>query len=180
MDIDLKQILRAAAPMLGTALGGPFGAVAGKLVAEALGNPDAKPDEIAHALAVATPEQMLQLKQAEQDFQARMASMGFENTQKLAALDVDDRKSARDMQVSQRSFIPAVLSIITVLGFFGLLIGAAAGLVTLTGSDVLMLLLGVLARETASVYAFWLGSSSGSQQKTELLQQQSQGRKPAA
>lgn len=171
MDIDLKQILRTAAPMLGTALGGPFGAVAGKLVAEALGNPEAKPDEIARALAVATPEQMMQLKQAEQDFQARMAAMGFDNAQKLAALDVDDRKSARDMQVSQRSYIPAVLSIITVIGFFGLLIGAAAGVVTLTGSDVLMLLLGVLARETASVYAFWLGSSSGSQQKTELLTQ---------
>lgn len=155
--------------MLGTALGGPFGAVAGKLVAEALGNPDAKADEIAHALAVASPEQMLQLKKAEQDFQARMQAMGFDNEQKLAALNVDDRKSARDMQTSQRSAIPAVLSIITVLGFFGLLIGAAMGQVTLSGSDVLMLLLGVLARETASVYAFWLGSSSGSQQKTEML-----------
>lgn len=180
MDINLKQILRAAAPMLGTALGGPFGTVAGKLVAEALGNPDARAEDIAHALAVATPEQMMQLKQAEQDFQARMAAMGFENEQKLAALNVDDRRSARDMQVSQRSHIPAVLSIITVLGFFGLLIGAAFGVVTLTGSDVLMLLLGVLARETASVYAFWLGSSSGSQQKTEMLQQQAQGRKPGA
>lgn len=93
MEIDLKQILRAAAPMLGTALGGPFGLVAGKLVAEALGNPDAKPDEIAHALAVATPEQMLQLKQAEQDFQARMAAMGFDNTQKLAALAADVAKA---------------------------------------------------------------------------------------
>jgi hypothetical protein len=33
----------------------------------------------------------------------------------------------------------------------------------------MMLLLGVLARETAGVYAYWLGSSSGSAQKTELL-----------
>jgi hypothetical protein len=93
MDIDLKQILRTAAPMLGTALGGPFGAVAGKLVAEALGNPDAKPDEIARALAVATPEQMLQLKQAEQDFQARMAELGYKNTEQLAALAADVAKS---------------------------------------------------------------------------------------
>jgi hypothetical protein len=32
-----------------------------------------------------------------------------------------------------------------------------------------MLLLGVLARETASVYNFWLGSSDGSRQKTEMM-----------
>lgn len=93
MDIDLKQILRAAAPMLGTALGGPFGLVAGKLVAEALGNPDAKPDEIAHALAVATPEQMLQLKQAEQTFQERMTELGYKNTEQLAALAADVAKA---------------------------------------------------------------------------------------
>lgn len=97
MDFDLKQILRAAAPMLGTALGGPFGAVAGKLVAEALGNPDAKPDAkpdaIAQALAVATPEQMVQLKQAEQDFQARMAELGYKNTEQLAALAADVAKA---------------------------------------------------------------------------------------
>lgn len=93
MDIDLKQILRAAAPMLGTALGGPFGLVAGKLVAEALGNPDAKPDEIAHALAVATPEQLLQLKQAEQTFQERMAELGYKNTEQLAALAADVAKA---------------------------------------------------------------------------------------
>jgi hypothetical protein len=41
MDIDFKKIIQAAAPMLGAALGGPFGGMAGKLVAEALGHPDA-------------------------------------------------------------------------------------------------------------------------------------------
>jgi hypothetical protein len=55
--------------------------------------------------------------------------------------------------------------VVTVLGFFSLLIGAATGHLSLTGSDVMMLLLGVLARETASVYNFWLGSSNSSQQK---------------
>ena len=69
------------------------------------------------------------------------------------------------MQVATRSKIPAVLSIVTVAGFFGLLVGSALGYMTLTGSDVMMLLLGVLARETASVYNFWLGSSNSSQTK---------------
>ena len=67
------------------------------------------------------------------------------------------------------SWVPAALSVVTIAGFFFLLIGAAGGFFELTGSDVMMLLLGVLARETASVYQFWLGSSSGSRQKTDMM-----------
>lgn len=75
---------------------------------------------------------------------------------------------ARDMQKIGNSKMPAFLSIITVLGFFTLLIGSAFDVLKLTGSDIMMLLLGVLARETASVYNFWLGSSNSSQQKDLL------------
>jgi hypothetical protein len=85
---------------------------------------------------------------------------------------VDNTKDARDMQKQTRSMVPALLTGITVVGFFSLLIGAAAGYFRLEGSDVLMLLLGVLARETASVYNFWLGSSDGSRQKTEIMKGQ--------
>lgn len=167
--MDIKNILKAAAPMIGAAIGGPFGGVAGKLIAQALDNPDAKPEDIPALLGAATPEQMAAIKRAEQDFQVRMAELGYENEQKLAALSVDNTKDARDMQKQTRSPVPAFLTAITVLGFFGLLIGAAAGVLELQGSDVLMLLLGVLARETASVYNFWLGSSDGSRQKTEIM-----------
>lgn len=169
MNIDFKSIIQAAAPMLGAAIGGPFGGAAGKLIAQALGNPEAKPEEIPALLGAATPEQMAAIKKADQDFQVRMAAMGYDNTEKLAALAVDNTKDARDMQKQTRSPVPALLTLVTVLGFFGLLIGAAAGHFKLEGSDVLMLLLGVLARETASVYNFWLGSSDGSRQKTEIM-----------
>ena len=172
MDIDFKKIIQAAAPMLGAALGGPFGGMAGKLVAEALGNPDAKPEDIPELLAQASPEQIAAIKKADQDFQVRMTELGFANTEALAKLAVDNTKDARDMQKQTRSIVPALLTGITVIGFFTLLIGAASGLFTLAGSDVLMLLLGVLARETASVYNFWLGSSDGSRQKTEIMKGQ--------
>ena len=169
MNFDIKEILRTAAPMIGAAIGGPFGGVAGKLIAQALGNPDAKAEDIPALLGAATPEQMVAIKKAEQEFQVRMAELGYDSEQKLAALAVDNTKDARDMQKQTRSPVPALLTLVTVLGFFGLLIGAAAGHFTLEGSDVLMLLLGVLARETASVYNFWLGSSDGSRQKTEIM-----------
>jgi hypothetical protein len=84
---------------------------------------------------------------------------------KVASANTAD---ARDMQKTNKSYMPAFLSIVTVLGFFSLLIGSALGWLTLTGSDIMMMLLGVLARETASVYNFWLGSSNSSQQKDRM------------
>jgi len=91
---------------------------------------------------------------------ARMANetRGLE----IAAANTAD---ARDMQKATKSRMPAFLSVITVLGFFTLILGSALGKLQLTGSDIMMMLLGVLARETASVYNFWLGSSNSSQQK---------------
>lgn len=128
---------------------GPLLEVGGKILDRVLPDP---------AAAEAAKRELAKL---EQDGElARMAQQT-----KLFELNVENTKSAREMQVATRSKIPAVLSIVTVAGFFGLLVGSALGYMALTGSDVMMLLLGVLARETASVYNFWLGSSNSSQQK---------------
>ena len=63
----LTNIIGAVAPTLGTALGGPMGGMAAKMISEVLGVPN-NSKSINQAMAVATPEQMLQLKQAEQAF----------------------------------------------------------------------------------------------------------------
>jgi hypothetical protein len=170
--MDIKNLLKSAAPMLGAAIGGPFGGMALKMLAEALGAPEAKPEDLPSLMASASPDQIAAIKKSDNDFKVRMTELGFENEQKMAALIVDNTKDARDMQKQTRSMVPALLTGITVVGFFSLLIGAAAGYFRLEGSDVLMLLLGVLARETASVYNFWLGSSDGSRQKTEIMKGQ--------
>jgi len=167
--MDIKSILKSAAPMLGAAIGGPFGGMALKMLAEALGAPEAKPEDLPGLIASASTEQIAAIKKSDNEFKLRMTELGFENEQKLAALAVDNTKDARALQRETRSMVPALLTGVTVIGFFSLLIGAAAGQFRLEGSDVLMLLLGVLARETASVYNFWLGSSDGSRQKTEIM-----------
>ena len=128
---------------------GPLLEVGGKILDRVLPDPE--------AAAKAKAE----LAQLEQNGElARMA-----NDTKIFELNVKNTDSARQMQIATRSPMPAILSAVTVVGFFGLLIGSALGYMKLTGSDVMMLLLGVLARETASVYNFWLGSSNSSQQK---------------
>jgi len=145
----LISILKSAAPALATAVAGPLGGAAVTMIADKLGLSDKTVDAVTQALTT-NPESVQKLKELDLEF---------------AKVDAADRDSARKMQMTNRSMMPAILSVVTVLGFFSLLIGAATGFLSLTGSDVMMLLLGVLARETASVYNFWLGSSNSSQQK---------------
>jgi hypothetical protein len=123
--------------------------VGGKLVDKLIPDPEAR----ARAQA--------ELLKMEQDGDlARMA-----NETKVLEIASANTADARDMQKVTKSRMPAFLSVITVVGFFTLIIGSALGKLQLTGSDIMMMLLGVLARETASVYNFWLGSSNSSQQK---------------
>jgi len=126
--------------------------VGGKLIDKLIPDPEAK----AKAQA--------ELIKMQQD--GELAKMA--NETKVLEITNANTADARDMQKVNKSKMPAFLSVITVVGFFSLLLGSAFGVLTLTGSDIMMLLLGVLARETASVYNFWLGSSNSSQQKDIL------------
>jgi hypothetical protein len=159
--------LAKIAPTAATLLGGPLAGMAVDAIGTALGMKDATKEQIKSVLSSGnvSAEQMAALKKVEADLTVKLKELDV----KLEDIAAADRDSARKMQVANKSFVPAILSITTVTGFFFLLGGAAMGYFVLTGSDVIMLLLGVLARETASVYQFWLGSSSGSQQKTEML-----------
>ena len=60
----LSNIVGAVAPTLGTALGGPFGGMAGDVISKVLGVEN-NPKSIEQALANATPEQLLEIKKAE-------------------------------------------------------------------------------------------------------------------
>lgn len=167
--MDLKTILKSAAPMLGAAIGGPFGAMAAKLAAEALGDPSSKPEDLPALMAAASPEQIAALKQAEMDFKTRMTELGYNNEQKLAALAVEDRKSARDMQTSTRSRIPGILAVIVVLAWGSVQWFLLTHVVDQTMRELIARVLGTLDTALVMVLSFYFGSSHGSQQKTELM-----------
>ena len=159
--------LAKLAPTAATLLGGPLAGLAVNMIGDALGLKDATKETIMEVVqsGTMTPEQVAAVKTAEANLKIKLKELDI----RLEEIHAADRDSARRMQIQNRSWIPAVLSVLTVGGFFYLLYGAAIGAFKLEGSDIMMLLLGVLARETAGVYAYWLGSSSGSAQKTELL-----------
>jgi hypothetical protein len=54
-DGIVPHIVKLGAPLLGQAIGGPFGAVAGKILAEAFGANDATPAAVAEALSKSDP-----------------------------------------------------------------------------------------------------------------------------
>ena len=159
--------LAKLAPVAASLLGGPLAGLAVSTIGDALGLKDATKEKITEVLQSGTmsAEQIAAIKTAEANLKIKLRELDIKAEEIAAA----DRDSARKMQIQNRSWIPAVLTVLTVGGFFWLLLGSAKGDFTLEGSDIMMLLLGVLARETAGVYAYWFGSSSGSAQKTEML-----------
>ena len=86
----LKNIVGAVAPTLGTALGGPMGGMAANMIADVLGVPNT-PKAIEKAVAEATPEQMLELKKAEQAFEVQMKELDVDIF-KLETLDTQDAR----------------------------------------------------------------------------------------
>jgi hypothetical protein len=60
------------APTLATAMGGPLGGMALKMVADKLGLPDATMDAVEAAVTNASPSQLADIKKVEADFKVSM------------------------------------------------------------------------------------------------------------
>ena len=170
--MDFTQLLKTVAPWIGTALGGPLGGMAVQAAADALGISDKTVDAVKQALSGATPEQMLALKQADQNFALKMQELGFKQLADLEAIAAGDRKDARALQSATRSVVPAMLSGLVTIGYFGILVGLLKGWLTVAdNSQAMLLMLGSLSTGWGVVMAFWFGTTAASGRKTELLAQ---------
>lgn len=167
--MDWQSVLRAVAPWIGTALGGPLGGLAVDAAANAMGLSDKTVDAVKQAIFGATPDQLLAIKQADQAFALQMQALGFKQVTDLEGLAAGDRKDARSMQIAQRSWVPAALSIIVTFGYFAILAGMMLGVLHVADSQALLLMLGSLSTAWGVVMAFWFGTTSDSARKTELL-----------
>lgn len=167
--MDWSSIVKTVAPWIGTALGGPLGGMAVEAAANALGLSDKTTDAVKQAISGATPEQMLALKKADQDFALQMQALGFKQVADLEAIAAGDRKDARAMQIAQRSPVPALLSIMVTIGYFGVLLGMMTKWLTVADSQALLIMLGSLGTAWGMVMAFWFGTTRASEVKTEML-----------
>lgn len=169
MAFDWKSLVGTVAPWIGTALGGPLGGMAVTAIGSALGLDVKTEDSIKQALAGVTPEQMLALKNADNAFSLQMQELGFKNEADLEKIAADDRGSARSMQIASKSMMPAVLSVIVVTGFLGLLTGMMLGKLTVSDSQALLIMLGALGAAFGGVMQFWFGTTHDSGKKTDGL-----------
>jgi hypothetical protein len=167
--MDWMGLIKTVAPWIGTALGGPLGGMAVEAAANALGIGEKTTEAVKNALAGVTPEQMLALKKADQDFALQMQSLGFKQIADLEAIAAADRKDARDMQKATRSPVPAILSTLVTVGYFGILLGMMLDKLSVKDSQALLLMLGSLSTGWGMVMAFWFGTTRASEVKTELL-----------
>lgn len=148
----IKNVVGALAPTLGSALGGPLGGQAASVVAQVLGcKPD--PKSINQAIQQATPEQMLELKKAEAEFELQMKELEVD----IFSLEVEDTKDARSK--FSKDWTTRVLGFITISGFMGYIF-----LVTLQppeqNSEALInLVLGYLGGLASAVISFYFGAS---------------------
>jgi len=148
----LKNIVGAVAPTLGTALGGPMGGMAANMIADVLGCPNT-PKAIEKAVAEATPEQMLELKKAENAFEIQMKELDVD----VFKLETEDKQDARGK--FSKDWTARIMGITVVGGFMGYIF-----LVTLQppeqNSEALInLVLGYLGGLASAVISFYFGAS---------------------
>lgn len=162
----MNDWVKTIVPMLGTALGGPLGGAAAAFIADKLGIESKTVEAVSEVLnsGKMTPDQISAIKLAEMDFKKFLES----NKIKMEEIAAADRNSAREAFKVTRSTVPAVLTFLITLGFFGVLI-AMFKWPEVKESAPLMIMLGSLGTAWTGACAFWFGTTSSSQTKNEML-----------
>jgi hypothetical protein len=154
--------LTQIAPTIATALGGPLAGLAVTALSKVFGVPEKDVQGMIESGKMSA-EQLQQVKIAELELQKQAQALGL-NFETLA---VEDRKSARDMQIATKSIVPPILAGAVTVGFFGILYALMMGYAT--ESNQLMIMLGSLGTAWTGIIAFYFGSSNSSQHKDEML-----------
>jgi hypothetical protein len=171
---QVGSVIAKLAPTVAAALGGPLAGSAISVVESTLGlapkgNTSAGQDAIATAMGSATQEQLLALHNADHDFAAKMAALGFADAESIASLADADRANARAREISVKDRTPAVLAIGVTLGFFCLLAFMCFHPVPKESKDMLNIMIGSLGAAWVSIVGYYFGSSNGSERKTEII-----------
>lgn len=164
---DLAGVVGKHAPMLGTLLLGPAGTAVGAIVASVLGTGN-DPDSVSAAITQ-DPAALVKLREIEADKTVKLQSLLVQAAASELQTAAADRDSARKMQATTGSKMPAVLAVTITLGFFGVLAYLIRFGKPDTGGDALLLLLGSLGTAWSGVVAFYFGTTANSARKTELL-----------
>lgn len=164
---DWRSLVRTVAPALGTVLSGPLGGMAMAAVSKAvLGKDGGSEAEIAGALATVTPDMLIALRKADQQFALDMKRADID----IFALETKDVQSAREL-FSVNYWPQMILSALFVGGYFAILYTYLTGKVMIAADmkDTATVLIGIMSASVTAIMGFWFGSSFGSREKTAAL-----------
>lgn len=192
---DVLPVLAKIAPTIATVAGTPLlgGAIAALESAFGLTPKDGetldeRQDAVATAITGATPEQLMAVRKADQDYQARMAEAGFKDKETLAQFAIIEqqtyvadtadarRANAANMRVFWLGVVVltnfALMAVGSLWGAYALLTGtmplkdaAVVGMV----AGFVGTIIGYVAANATQVISFYFGSSKGSEQKSEAM-----------
>ena len=170
---DVLGFMRKAAPWITAAATGNIPGLI-TMAAEAVGSAIGKPvkadqESISAAIAGATPEQLLALKQADNDVKIKLQALGFEHEEEIEKIAADDRASARNREIAVKDRLPAVLAVLITIGFFGVLVFMLLHEIPANGHDAMLMILGALITAWTSVVTYYFGSSAGSAAKDKTI-----------
>jgi hypothetical protein len=181
-EIGLK-VAGFGLPVIGTILGGPAGGTIGTLIASKLGV-EATPEAVAEAIEK-DPEIKLKLLALQNDHEQEMGKLYLEakNIERLADKDyLEDRASARDRDVAMRQagqankradymIIGDVLGLITCVIVLAILFFQGSGDPPVGITTVLTTFATYFGLGLRDAHSFEFGSSRGSKEKGEALQE---------
>lgn len=162
----MNDILAGLAPTLASAILGPLGGVAVAALGKIFGIENATTADLTKAFQDGrmTPDQLTAIKQLEMKYQNDEKERGF----KFAELEYKNQDSARQMQMATHSKMPAVLTVMVTIGFFGIL-SLLFFHPELKGNEIVMMMVGQLSAVWAGCVAFYTGTTFGSANKNAML-----------
>ena len=154
----LKNVVGNLAPTLGSGLGGPMGGMAGNLVAEVLGC-DPEPKKIEQAIQNATPEQLMELKKAEKDFEIKMKELEVD----IFAMETADIQDAR--KAFAKDWTPRIFGLAALFGFMGYIFLVTVQPPDANSDTIVSLVLGYLGGLVSGIASFYFGASNKENEK---------------
>lgn len=156
MAFDWKSAVKTFAPMLGTALGGPVVGTATKVLSQVLlGKEDATEDELSLAIQNASPDDILKIKTAENDFKVQMKELDI----KEKDLVFGDKRNARAMNMKTKAKTPAILAYLLTAMVAGMVYGLMRWTLPTANVSVINIVFGAIMTAWIGAMQFFHGAT---------------------
>ena len=163
---DWKKVIATVAPAIASALGTPLAGVATQAIVSALGIANPTEQSIAAAVQNATPDDLLKLKQAENEFALSMKKLDID----LEQIAASDRGNARDREIKTGdSWTPRILAAVVVVGYLSVQWYILSHVVPTEMREIVLRSMGTLDMALGLVLGYYFGSSAGSARKDAVI-----------